>query len=197
MTEILDIHSNTENNDTHHIWKHTYGTRGQESHTKAHITRETHALFIWCVCTYTRAQQSCSARLLEWLGLPDLHSSRHVYRQRGDEISLAIALSLSVPYPVFFSVPALFITYWTHTHTNWLSRRNDYDFLAWISSRCRWNWHYIWWFRWEHCLCIFCLSFDAYGRSSNHLLLFKYVNKIFTSWKILVWSEDLWIGLGW
>lgn len=167
---------------------HVWYMRTRVTHKKAHNTRETDALFIWCVCTYTRAQQSCSARLLEWLGLPDLHSSRYVYRQRGDEISLAIARSLSVPYPVFFSVPALFIAYWTHTHTHgWVEEMTWWflglNVLPLQMKLALSGYSYMYLMIQVRALSLYILSF--LWCSPNHLVLFKYVNKIFTSWKIL------------
>lgn len=97
---------------------------------------------MWCVCTHplTHTEQSPCPRLWEWLGLPDLHFSRNVYRQRGDEISLSIALSSL--FHILCSFWCLFIASWTHTHTHTQWRwRSSYDFLACMSSCCRWNRH--------------------------------------------------------
>lgn len=132
---LLDTHTHQTKKHTHHIQKHTHARHITGQPQIGTYYRERHALFMWCVCTHTHThthtEQSPSPRLGEWLGLPDLHSSRYVYRQRGDEISLSLLLSpLSVPYPVFFLVPVHCLLD-THTHTDTHSGGGEAAMISW------------------------------------------------------------------
>lgn len=107
--------------------------------------------------TCTHIDQSCSPSLWQRLGLPDLHSSRYVYRQRGDEITPSASLcSISSVLSSACSLP-LGQTQ-THTHTHRSGWRNDYDFLASLSCRQEWQCR-------QQAKCVWWIS--EYGESAN------------------------------
>lgn len=118
-------------------------TWGQGVRRNKHIFQEIHMLYSCHVDTHTHTQseihtqQSRSPRLWEWLGLPDLHSCRYVYR--GDEISRSLLLCLSL-FHILCSFQCLFIVSWSHTHTH--SRGEETTMISWLEypCTCRWNW---------------------------------------------------------
>lgn len=163
MTDMLVTHRHTRTRSDgkekkkSHLYKlHTNGTWGHGAHKNKHMLWDTHTLFMWCVCNHTHTHtcthidQSCSPSLWQRLGLPDLHSSRYIYRQRGDEITPSASLcSISSVLSSACSLP-LGQTQ-THTHRHRSGWRNDYDFLASLS--CRQEWPY-----WRQAKCVWWIS---------------------------------------
>lgn len=104
-------------------------------HAKISTCYEIHMLYscdVYAVThthTCTHINQSCSPSLWQRLGLPDLHSSRYVYRQRGDEIAPSASLcSISSVLSSACSLP-LGQTQ-THTHRD-ADRGEETTMISW------------------------------------------------------------------